>query len=112
VSGIDIYFSKSIKFASGKPAPDLSLNFGEISDDHHGGTGTGLSPNDYVSIPIVGTDGLLITAKGDATNKILLIPYSFFFKGFLETIITRGHSDPIDEEPAVSTIAIADCAGC
>lgn len=106
--GLDVYFHKSIQVVGGKPKPDLVLSYGNISDEMGGGTGTGKLPTDYFSIPTSGTDGLLVTAKGDTSNVVVRLTIPFSSTGFLATIVIRGQSQPVGQEHAVSTITIED----
>ncbi|HWF44646.1 MAG TPA: DUF4397 domain-containing protein, partial [Candidatus Kapabacteria bacterium] len=70
MSGVDVYFSNIVKISGGKPSPDITLSYGEISDNLGGGSGTGRSANDYFRIPSNDSTGLLITVKGDTSTKL------------------------------------------
>ena len=108
---LDVYFHSSVKLVGGLSHPDLVLHYGEVSDENGGGNGSGRSASDYMNIPLVGTDGLLITASGDTSNVILHLNVSFAIPGFLTTIVIRGQSEAVGTEHAVSTIIIEDGPG-
>ncbi len=102
-SGIDVFFSDSAT-----PRPDLRMSYGTISDNTGGGNGTGLSANDYVQIK--SPQGLLITPTNDTLSQdnILKVPYSFNTGGLLFTIVVRGETKPVGDEPPVSIVLLED----
>jgi hypothetical protein len=107
--GVDVYFSNTVKTSGGKPSPDLTLSYGEISDNLGGGSGTGRSANDYFQIPSNDSTGLLITAKGDTSTKLFLFSEPFSrVKGFLLTLVVRGENQPIDREPSIDNVLLID----
>jgi hypothetical protein len=110
LSGIDVYFADTIILAGGHPKPNLTFNYSQISDHLGGGSGTGRSANDY--IPITGgSNGLVVTAHGDTSNKIITVNIPFgAISGLLSTIVLRGQTEPIDKEASVSTILLTDGA--
>ena len=110
LSGIDVYFADTIILAGGHPKPNLTFNYSQISDHLGGGTGTGRSPDDYVPIT-GGSNGLVVTAHGDTSNKIITVNIPFgAISGLLSTIVLRGQTEPVDKEASVSTVLLTDGA--
>jgi len=104
LSGVDVYFADSLK-----AAPDLHLTFGTISDAQGGNAGTGLSPNDYVQIPL-NSKGILVLPAGDrdTNDQIFSEPYPFASQNFLSTIVMQGAYHPTGSEPTISLLVLAD----
>ena len=106
---LDVYFHQSVQYDSNhRPKPDLVLAYGQISDASGHGTGTGRLASDYVAIPTVGTDGLLVTPSGDTSNIVVRIKIPFSSLRLLATVVIRGQSRPVGSEVAVSTALIED----
>lgn len=111
--GLDVYFSDSIPRSNGRPLPpNLRIHFGHISDQSGGDRDTiGLSDTDYIPFP-PNVAGLLILPINDTntSDAILFLPstYSLPTSFFLATVLVRGETQPLDEEPIASTLVLED----
>ncbi len=103
-AGLDVYFS-----STPTATPDIRIGFGHISHAPHGDNGTGLSPDDYIQFP-PSVPGLLIMPIGDidTNDEIVSFPHALPTNGFLATIVIRGETSPVGNEPSASTIVLND----
>jgi len=110
---LDVYFSDTVKRAGGIAHPDIRIRFGHISHQNPDGTtsddGTGLSADDYIQFPN-NIPGILILPVGDTvlSDAILSVPYSANTSGFLLTVVVRGETKPVGQEPVASAFLLAD----
>lgn len=110
---LDVYFADTVKRIAGVAEPDIRIRFGHISHRNPGGTatddGTGLSADDYLQFPS-NVPGLLILPVGDTvlSHAILSSQYPASFTGFLLTVVIRGETMPVGEEPVASTLLLED----
>lgn len=92
--GLDVYFKKEIQASD---APFCTLKYGES---------TIRFPFDADSAKTI--TGLIVTEAGNKNNIIFAVPYPFSQTGFYITILVRGSSKPIGQEPIANPFILAD----
>ncbi len=107
--GLDVYFADTATTVAGKPHPDLRIRFDSISYNNGLDIGTGLDSNDYLEFPTT-VPGLLIMPVNDTNlnDAILNFPHALPTNGFLATIVVRGETNPIGNDPIASVLVLED----
>jgi hypothetical protein len=107
--GLDVYFSKTPVTVGGKAHPDLRIRFDSISHNNGLDNGTGLDSNDYLEFP-TNVPGLLVMPidDTDVNNSILSVQYNLGTSGLLFTVVIRGETEPVGDDPITSTILLQD----
>ena len=107
--GLDVYFANTPKTSAGQAHPNLRIRFDSISNNNGLDNGTGMDPNDYLEFP-QNVPGLLIMPINDTdpNDAILNFPHALPTTGFLVTIIVRGETNPVGDDPIPSVLVVVD----
>lgn len=108
---IDVYFLDSAqgpRVRADTLSPDIRLYYGQITDGHGGGLGTGKVFSDYVVL--ASAPNTLITKENDTTfsGTIVRVPYPLSTLGLFNTILIRGRSAPVDTQASISLVVMRD----